>query len=102
MKISVSDVAKWPTAGPRGKRADLFDDAGGRAWVGAGGCPGARRGGLFFRRRLDGSGWLRSGVDGDDGFDLVDRNHFCGQETDHNADAVRDTTGAISPPSEVS
>ena len=41
MEITVARVAARPMAGPRGKRAELF---GGRlAWVGEGGCLGARQ-----------------------------------------------------------
>ena len=42
-------------AGVRGERDDLFGSGDGVS-VGEGGCPGARRGGLFFRYRLDAEG----------------------------------------------
>ena len=54
-KITVPRVAVWPMAGVRGERDDLFGSGDGVS-VGEGGCPGARRGGLFFRYRLDAEG----------------------------------------------
>jgi hypothetical protein len=106
-KIPVSGVAERPVAGSGGKRADLFDDGGGRTWVDEGRLSWAvRRGGLFFQRRRSthGSGRLFFGApvgpgrDGDgDFFDLADRNRSDGHEAAHKGDGARDGARAILP-----
>jgi len=101
--------AERPMANFGSKRADLFDDADGRAWVGKGGCPGAprRRGGLFWRRRGGPrSGRLSFGAAavgpggsraGGGRFDLGDCDRFDGHEAAHKDDGARDAARAILP-----
>jgi hypothetical protein len=107
VKIRVPRIAARPAANLWGERADLF--GGGQAWVGEGGCLGARQGGLF-RHRLaeEGSGRPRFGAavcpDGDrDGglLDLGNRHRPRGQEAEHNADAAGDAAIAVLPASDV-
>jgi len=106
-KIRVLKIAERPAASFRGERADLFGN-GNRAWVGEGGCRGARRGGLL-RRRLDekGNRRFRRGAavcpSGDRGgsFDLLDRHHPHGQEVAHNDDGGGPPAGAGFPPPNV-
>src|SRR5262245_7106667 len=103
VKIRVPRIAARPAANLWGERADLF--GGGQAWVGEGGCLGARQGELF-RRRLaeEGSGRPRFGAavcpDGDrDGslLDLGNRHRPGGQEAEHNTDAAWDAAIATLP-----
>ena len=61
VKIRMPRIAARPAANLWGERADLF--GGSQAWVGVGGCLGARQGGLFRRRRdEEGSGRPRFGA----------------------------------------
>ena len=106
VKIRVPRVAARPAAGLWSERVDFFGD--GQAWISAGGCPGARQGGLV-QRRLDkeGSGRLRFGAavcpggDRNGGlFDLADRNRPGGQEAEHDADAAWHAAIAVLPTSD--
>ena len=103
VKIRVPRIAARPAADLWGERADLF--GGGQAWVGEGGCLGARHGGLFRRRRdEEGSGRPRFGAavcpggDSDGGLlDLVNRHRARSQEAEHNVDAAGDAAIAVLP-----
>jgi hypothetical protein len=108
VKIRVPRIAARPAADLWGERTDLF--GGSQAWVGGGGCLGARQGGLF-RRRFDekGSGRLRFGAavcpggNRDGGlFDLGDRHRSRGQKAEHNADSAWDAAIAVLPTSDAS
>ena len=99
VKIMVPRIAARPAANLWGERADLF--GGSQAWVGVGGCLGARQGGLFWRRRdEEGSRGPKFGaaVYPDSGLlDLGNRHRPRSQEAEHNADAAGDAAIAILP-----
>jgi hypothetical protein len=98
-KLGAPRVAARPAADLWGERADLF---------GAGGCLGARQGGLFWRRRsaarsgqLSFGAAVGSGEDRDgDPLDLRDRNCPGSQKAKHDADATGDAALAVSPTSD--
>jgi hypothetical protein len=91
-------IAARPAAGLWGERADLC--GGGQAWVGEGGCLGARRRGL----NEEGGGRPGLGVavcpggDRDGGLlDLGNRHRLRGQEAKHNGDSAWDAAIAVLP-----
>jgi len=101
MEITVARVAARPMAGPRGKRAELF---GGRlAWVGEGGCLGARqapprdvRMAGTCRRRLGAPAGLNGARDGSL-LDLGNCDRSDGHEAAHKGDGAGDAACAILP-----
>jgi hypothetical protein len=94
-KITVpTRVADRPVAGRWSERED-----------GESGCRGARRGGLFRRRRggaRNAAAVCPGGNRGDGLFDLGNRYRLHGQQVEHDADAARDAAVAVLPTPDVS
>jgi hypothetical protein len=97
-KSRVTRIAARPAAGVRGERVDFL--GGGQAWVGGGGCLGARR----CRLDQEGGGRPRFGAairpagDKDGGLlDLANRHRARAQEADQDGDSAWDATAPVLP-----